>query len=226
MKTVTLIFAIITILLPFLSQKTGLSHKYGFRMKMLCALMYLATGVFSTFTVSSVTAYSVMILVALFFGVLGDFFLEFKGKRYFPLGAAFFAVGHIVYSLTFLFVGAYRGLSDVLSVVAITIILTIIIVVLAKTRLTLKGKKNLLLIYAPVLIFAFACSLVSGVISVNDGNYFYGICVISGGSLFLASDIMIGVGKGGIQRPDFLHNAVSYTYFTAQALLSLSILYQ
>lgn len=195
-------------------------------MKMLGAFLYLVTGVLSAFAVGTVTEYSLLILSALALGALGDFFLEFKGKKYFPLGAAFFAVGHIVYSLTFLCIGAYGALTDIFTVVIITVILTIIVLIFAKTRLTLEGKKNLLLVYVPVLIFAFACSLVSGSMAVNKGNFFYGVCVISGGSLFLASDIMIGVGKGGKQRPQFLRNAVSYTYFTAQTLLSLSILYQ
>lgn len=226
MKTLPLIFAVITALLPFILQKTGLSVKYGFKMKMLCAFMYIVTGVLSAFAVNTLTAYSVMILSALLLGFLGDFFLDCKGKKLFPLGAAFFAAGHIIYSCAFLFPGEYKAVSFTGILIGVTIALTAVIVILAKTKLKLTGKKNMILIYVPVLVFAFLCALTSGASAVKAGNLSYGLCLIAGGVLFLSSDIMIGVGKGGIKRPEFLHNAVSYTYFAAQALFSLSIYFQ
>lgn len=226
MKTLPLISALITALLPFVSQKTGLSKKYGLKIKMLNAFMYLVTGVLSAFAVNTVTTYSLLIIGALVLGALGDFFLEYKRKKLFPIGVVFFALGHIIYSLTFLYVGAYKALTHILTVTGITLALTFIIVLFAKTKLKLKGKKNMLLIYVPVLIFAFVSALISGAVAVNLGNLSFGLCLISGGALFFASDIMIGVGKGGIKRPEFLHHAVSYTYFTAQALFALSIYFQ
>lgn len=226
MKTLPLISAAITVFLPFLLQKTGLSEKHGFRMKMLCALAYLLTGVLSAVAINKVTAFSLMILGALGLGLLGDFFLEFKGKKFFPLGVVFFALGHIVYSVTFICVGAYKALMQILTVTAITLALTLILIVFAKTKLKLKGKKKMLLFYAPVLIFAFASALMSGFLAIKAGNLSYGLCLIFGGGLFFSSDIMIGAGKGGVKRPQFLHNAVSYTYFAAQALFALSICFQ
>lgn len=226
MKTLPFIFAVVTVLLPVITQKTGLSEKHGFKMKMLCAFMYLITGVVSAVAVCRVTAYSLLILGALVFGMLGDFFLEYKSKKLFPLGAAFFALGHIVYSVTFLCVGNYKTLPQIAAVVGITLVLTAVILLFAKVKLRLTGKKKLILAYAPVLVFAFACALVKGVISLNEGNLPFGVCLIFGGVLFFASDIMIGVGKGGIKRPKLLHNAVSYTYFAAQALFALSIYFQ
>ena len=95
-----------------------------------------------------------------------------------------------------------------------------------KQGMTALTKKNLLLIYAPVLIFSFACAVINGVIAMGEGDFAFGLCLIWGGSMFFASDIMIGVGKGGVKRPPFLHYAVSYTYFAAQALFALSILFQ
>lgn len=226
MKTLPLFFAFITALLPVLTQKTGLSKRFGLVMKMLCAFMYLATGVLSAVSLYSLSAYSVMILIALVLGIFGDFFLEYKSKKLFALGAVFFGLGHIVYSFTFLFIGTYKAYSYIAFVAGITVMLTAVVILLAKLKLRLKGKKKLILAYAPVLIFAFACAVVKGVIAINAGNLSLGLCLISGGVLFLASDIMIGVGKGGIKRPKFLHNAVSYTYFAAQALFALSIYFQ
>ena len=226
MKILPLIFAAITIVMPVVTQRTGLSKKYGFPLKMLCAFLYIVTGVLSSVTFGKSTEYSFMILCGLALGVLGDFFLEFKAKKLFPLGVVFFALGHIAYSVTFLFTGTYKSVSHLVAVTGITAALTAAVILFAKTKLILKGKKKMLLVYAPVLIFSFTCAVVKGVAALNEGNLFFGLCLTAGGTLFFASDVMIGVDKGGIKRPPILHNAVSYTYFAAQALFALSILYQ
>ncbi len=226
MKTSALIFSVITMTLPVISQKSGLSKKYGFPLKMLSAFLYLITGVLSAVSFGSVTEYSVMMLSGLVFGILGDFFLEYKSKKLFPLGAVFFALGHIVYSVTFLFIGNYNAASHIWAVLGTTLTITAMIFAFAKAKLRLKGKKKMIMIYAPVLIFSFACAIVKGAVALSAGSFAFGLCLIWGGSMFFASDIMIGVGKGGVKRPKILHYAVSYTYFAAQALFALSILFQ
>lgn len=226
MKYLTLLIAVISVNLPIISQKYGLSDKHGFMMKMLCAFMYLLTGGLAILSFSEITGYSLLILGALVGGFLGDFFLEYKSKKLFPLGMAFFALGHLVYSYTFLSVGAQNVISDIIAVSVITLILSAAIVIFAKTKLRLKGKKNLILVYAPVLIFAFASAFVKSIDAFVEGKTAFGICLIFGGILFFASDVMIGLGKGGFERPAILRNAVSYTYFAAQTLFALSILFQ
>ena len=226
MKTSALIFSVITMTLPVISQKSGLSKKYGFPLKMLSASLYLVTGILSAVSFGSVTEYSVMMLSGLIFGVLGDFFLDYKSKKLFPLGAVFFALGHIVYSLAFLFTGTCKASSRIWAVLGMTIAVTAMIFAFAKVKLHLKGKKKFIIIYAPVLIFSFACAIVKGAVALSAGSFAFGLCLIWGGSMFFASDVMIGVGKGGVKRPKILHYAVSYTYFAAQALFALSILFQ
>ena len=195
-------------------------------MKMLCALLYLITGILSAITLSEATGYSVMVLSALASGFFGDFFLSYKNDRHFFVGVVFFAFGHLIYSLTFLCVGPNRASTSLPLVAIITTVITAAALIFAKLKLTLKGKKRLLLVYAPILIFAFVCSVVCAGVAIANGNLPFGLCLAVGGTLFFASDIMIGVDKGGIKRPEFLHNAVSYTYFTAQALFALSIYFQ
>ena len=226
MKILPLIFAVITIITPVITQKTGLSKKYGFILKMLCAVLYLVTGVLSAVSFGAVTEYSAMMLGALVLGMLGDFFLEYKGKKLFPLGVVFFALGHIVYSITFLFAGVYKAAPYIAVVLCITLVITAAIVIPAKTKLKLNGKNNLILFYAPVLVFSFVCAVVSGTSAFCENNQLLGLCLISGGSLFFFSDVMIGMDKCGIRRPEFLHYAVSYTYFAAQALFALSMVFQ
>ena len=193
---------------------------------MLSASLYLVTGILSAVSFGSVTEYSVMMLSGLVFGILGDFFLEYKSKKLFPLGAVFFALGHIVYSVTFLFIGNYNASSHIWAVLGTTLTITAVIFAFAKAKLHLKGKKKMIMVYAPVLIFSFACAIVKGAVALSAGSFAFGLCLIWGGSMFFASDVMIGVGKGGVKRPKILHYAVSYTYFAAQALFALSILFQ
>ena len=226
MKILSLLSALITAVLPVITQKTGLSKKYGFKLKMLCAVLYLVTGIFAAVSFGTVTEYSVMIFGGLVFGILGDFFLDYKSKKLFPLGAVFFALGHIDYSITFLFIGEYNAVSYLWAVLGMTVAVTAVIFVFGKKKLHLKGKKKMIIFYAPILIFSFACAVVKGALALSVGSFAFGLCLIWGGSMFFASDIMIGVGKGGVKRPPFLHYAVSYTYFAAQALYALSILFQ
>ena len=188
--------------------------------------MYLLTGTLAVLATGMITDYSLFMLVALVLGMLGDFFLEYKSKKFFPLGTVFFALGHLVYSYTFLFIGVYNAMAHIWAVLGMTLAVTIMIFAFVKTKLRLKGKKNMILIYAPVLIFSFACAVVKGAIALSEGSFAFGLCLIWGGSMFFASDFMIGVGKGGLKRPKMLHYAVSYTYFAAQTLFALSILYQ
>lgn len=225
MKTLPFIFAVVTVLLPVITQKTGLSEKYGFKMKMLCAFMYLITGVVSAVAVYRVTAYSVMILTALVLGMLGDFFLEYKAKKLFPFGVVFFALGHIAYIFTFLCIGENKAVYYVLPVLFTATVMYLPLLFIIR-RLKFKKFKKLILLYSAVLVFFYACALVMGTIPIRNGNLSFGLCLIFGATLFFASDIMIGVGKGGIKRPKFMQNAVSYTYFAAQALFALSIYFQ
>lgn len=226
MKAFVIMFALLSALMPVITQKTGLSVRYGFRIKMLCAFMYTATGLIAALAVGKAAPYSLLILGALVLGVLGDFFLEYKAKKLFPVGALFFALGHIVYSLTFLFEGEINASSYIAAVVAVTAAVTLLIIAFAKAKLKLTGKKKLILAYVPVLVFAFVCALFKGIAAIKAGNFSLGACLIFGGTLFLVSDAMIGIGKGGLQRPAFLHNAVTYTYFAAQSLFALSIYFQ
>jgi len=225
MKTLPLIFAVISVLMPVAAQKTGLSEKYGFKMKMLCAFMYLATGVISAALLFRVTPYSLMMLGALVLGVLGDFFLSYRGDRYFPAGMAFFAAGHIAYIITLLCTDRENVTSNAAAVSVVAVILYLLLLLIIR-KLKFKKYRELMLIYAAVLVLFFACTLVMGGVCAYGGNLSLCLCIIFGGALFFASDLMLGLGKGGIKRPDFLHNAVSYTYFAAQTLFALSIYFQ
>ncbi len=226
MKTLPLIFAAFSALMPVITQKTGLSSKYGFKIKMLCAFMYLATGVLSAVALYRVTLYSLLILTALIFGILGDFFLSYKEDRYFPVGILFFALGHIVYSVTFLLVGEMRAIDYIVPVLILTMIMFIPIVFIIKVKIDLGKLEIPILIYGLILLFFFVCGVTKGIIAIRAGNLSFGLCMILGASLFIASDIMLGLKSGGMELPEILRHAVTYTYFPAQTLFALSIYFQ
>lgn len=226
MKILPLIFALISSLMPVITQKTGLSSKYGFKIKMLCAFMYLVTGVISVAAIYSVTQYSFFILGALVSGVLGDFFLSYKEDKYFPVGVLFFALGHIVYSVTFLLVGEMKAIDYIVPVLILTVIMFIPVIYIIKVKINLGKMEIPLLIYGLLLLFSFACGVAKGVLAIKNGIISLGLCIISGAVLFVISDIMLGLKSGGMKLPKFLRHAVTYTYFPAQTLFALSICFQ
>lgn len=225
MKTSALIFAVLSAFMPVIGQRTGLSDRYGFKMKMLCAFMYLTTGILSALSLQRVTAYSLIILGALVSGVLGDFFLSYKNDKYFPVGMGFFALGHIAYIVAFLSLGQGKSLYYTVPLLLLTAVLYGCVLMIIR-RLKFKKYGKMLMLYSAVLVLFFSCALVMGVFSLIKGKVYSGLSLIIGGALFFASDVMIGIGKGGIKRPEFLQNAVSYTYFAAQTLFAVSMCFQ
>lgn len=188
--------------------------------------MYLATGVLSAVALYRVTLYSLLILTALIFGILGDFFLSYKEDRYFPVGVLFFALGHIVYSITFLLVGEMRTIDYIVPVLILTMIMCIPIVFIIKVKIDLGKLEIPILIYGLILLFFFVCCVTKGIIAIRAGNLPFGLCMLLGASLFIASDIMLGLKSGGMKLPKILRHAVTYTYFPAQTLFALSIYFQ
>lgn len=226
MKILPLIFAFISAILPVVTQKTGLSAKYGFKIKMLCALMYIITGIVSVSAISPITYYAFFILGALFSGFLGDFFLSYKNDRYFPVGVGFFALGHIIYSFTFLLIGETKAIEHIIPVTVMTLILFIAVVYIIKTKLNLGKIEKPVMIYALLLFFSFACGVANGIIAIKNGNFPMGLCMITASILFVVSDILLGLKTGGMKLPAKMRHMVTYTYFPAQTLFALSIYFQ
>lgn len=226
MKILPLIFAFISAILPVVTQKTGLSSKYGFKIKMLCALMYIVTGIVSVSSISPITYYAFFILGALVSGFLGDFFLSYKNDRYFPVGVGFFALGHIIYSFTFLLIGEMKAIEYIIPVTVMTLIMFIAVVCIIKTKLNLGKMEKPVLIYALLLFFSFACGVANGIIAIKNGNFPMGLCMITASILFVVSDILLGLKTGGMKLPAKMRHMVTYTYFPAQTLFALSIYFQ
>ncbi len=226
MKILLWVIAAISIAMPVITQKTGLSKKYPLTLKMLCVFLFLAVGAVAALVSESLTSYTIYILSALVSGGIGDFFLSYKKNKFFMLGLVFFAVGHLIYSYTFLCQGSYPASVYIILVAVITVVLTLSLFIFAKLRMKLGNKQIPFTIYGAILVFFFSCAVVSGVVAIAKDNIGFGLCLIIGGALFSFSDLLIGAKFGGMRRPKILHYFVSYTYFAAQTLFALSIFFQ
>lgn len=193
--------------------------------KMLCSALFLLTGI-SSAVCAGFTQYSYLMIVALFFGLLGDFWLDYKNSKYFLLGVLFFSIGHLIYLYTFIFelepsLVPYTK-QIILSFLALCVA-AVIEVFADKIRFP-KGRR-IMIAYSFLLMFSFIFAVSRGVVSIINGNTSFGACLVAAGGLFLLSDTFLAVslyGKPKLKCNDIL---VAYTYFPAQALFGLSILF-
>ena len=84
------ISALLTFAATLLYQLHPVFKKNSLRAKMLCSSLFVLTGVFASLAYGIKTDYSVLIISALIFGLLGDFFLDWKKHDTFLLGVLFF----------------------------------------------------------------------------------------------------------------------------------------
>ena len=224
MKTLLLILFPLSVIMPVITQKAGLSKKRPLEMKMLCVALFLSVGFLSLFMREDIRPYSIGILSALISGAIGDFLLAYKKGKNFIIGAVFFSVGHLIYSFTFLTLGTLSVRTYIIPVIVIGAVLTALLLIFTKRKIKLQNNRPAFIAYGINLILFLTCAVVRGASAIADKNIFFGLCLIAGGVLFSFSDMLIGAKLGGMRRPKILHYAVSYTYFSAQTLLALSIL--
>ena len=82
MKILLLILFPLSVIMPVITQKAGLSKKRPLEMKMLCVALFLSVGFLSLFMRDDIRPYSIGVLSALISGAIGDFLLAYKkGKN-------------------------------------------------------------------------------------------------------------------------------------------------
>ncbi len=219
------VFFSAAVVITVLSMLLPVFKKKPLNSKMLCSALFLLTGI-SSAVCAGFTQYSYLMIVALFFGLLGDFWLDYKNSKYFLLGVLFFSIGHLIYLYTFIFelepsLVPYTK-QIILSFLALCVA-AVIEVFADKIRFP-KGRR-IMIAYSFLLMFSFIFAVSRGVVSIINGNTSFGACLVAAGGLFLLSDTFLAVslyGKPKLKCNDIL---VAYTYFPAQALFGLSILF-
>lgn len=214
----TVIITVLSHLLPAFKNKPLHS-------KMLCSSLFLITGIFAA-AFSDFSQYSCLMLAALFFGLLGDFWLDYKNSKYFLLGVLFFSIGHTIYLYTFIF-NCKPSLVPYTKQIALgflALCVAAVIEVFADKIRFPKGRR-IMIAYSFLLMFSFIFAVSRGVVSIINGNTEFGTCLVAAGGLFLLSDTFLAVSLYGKPKLKCNDHLVAFTYFPAQALFGLSILF-
>ena len=202
-------------------------------LKMTCSTLFVAVAVLSVFLAGNITRYAVLMLVALCFGWVGDYFLHAKSSQtYFIIGALSFLIGHIIFIVAYLHAlkayGAVRVL-ELWHVIGMIAVLGIAIAIGLKMRIkfTPAALKYGILVYAVALTFMFLKASELGYRAFAASGSVLPLLVLAFGSLFfLLSDSSLGVilfcGQKD-NRPLKVFNIA--TYFAGQVLLASSILF-
>ena len=217
--TATVVITVLSRLLPVLKKKPLHS-------KMVCSSLFLLTGITSSLC-EGFSQYSLLMIGALFFGLLGDFWLDYRQSRYFLTGVLFFSIGHLIYLYTFIFY-CQPSLSPYWKQILLGFlglcVAAVIEVFVDKIRFP-KGRR-IMIAYSFLLMFSFIFAVSRGIVSIIEGNKAFGICLVAAGGLFLLSDTFLAVSLYGKPKLKCNDALVAFTYFPAQALFGLSILFQ
>lgn len=221
----SVIFCVATAIITVFAQFLPFFKKKPLHSKMLCSSLFFLTGI-SAAAATDFESYSLIMVAALFFGLLGDFWLDYKNSRYFMTGVLFFSIGHLIYLYTFIFhcrpsLAPYS--KEILLGFLALCIAAVLEVLIDKIRFP-KGRR-IMILYSLLLMFSFIFSVSRGTVSIINGETAFGACLVAAGGLFLLSDTFLAVSLYG--KPKLKCNGilVALTYFPAQALFALSILY-
>lgn len=220
-----IILCVLTAVVTVFSQFLPVFNKKPLLSKMLCSSLFLATGTSAAIAVGF-SAYSLLMLAALFFGWLGDFWLDYKNSRYFMTGVLFFSIGHLIYLYTFILhrqpsLWVYR--KQILLGFLALCVAAVLEVVIDKIRFP-KGRR-IMILYSFLLMFSFIFAVSRGTVSIINGEKNFGLCLVAAGGLFLLSDTFLAVSLYGKPKLKCNDKLVALTYFPAQALFGLSILF-
>lgn len=223
---ISVILCISTAVITVLSQFLPFFKKKPLHSKMLCSSLFFLTGI-SAAVAKDFTSYSLLMIAALFFGLLGDFWLDYKQSRYFMTGVLFFSIGHLIYLYTFI-IHCQPSLLTYWKQILLGFlglcVAAVLEVIIDKIRFP-KGRR-IMILYSFLLMFSFIFAVSRGVVSIINGNTEFGYCLVAAGGLFLLSDTFLAVSLYGKPKLRCNDKLVALTYFPAQALFALSILFK
>ncbi|MBQ8210131.1 MAG: hypothetical protein IJZ35_06080 [Clostridia bacterium] len=219
------------------AQRPGICIK-SFCFKMICATMFVATGFLCYRYSGNTSEFAKHMLIGLCLGWVGDVFLHIKPKKefFFAIGFCFFFSSHILYLIAFSKASKqYLQQSKAATIISIALIAIVIFGSYLYIKFKKKMKMNLLtaplcfgygLVLVPMMVNAFMFS-VQYIAAGYPNAIWGGICLTLGGISFYLSDFTIAflmfneADKGNIPLKNFNIG----TYFFAQTMLALSILF-
>jgi hypothetical protein len=177
-------------------------------------------------------ALSIFVTLGLFFGVLGDIWLDFKyvfkehDKIFTYAGFIMFALGHACY-ISGMYLEFFNGQSPLYIILPLVggLLISICNLFIAKPmKLDYSGYKVISIIYG---FFLFSMTLSALSLSIMMGfNNVTLIMMFAGGLLFTISDLILSgtyFGKGKERPVDIITNSV--TYYAAQFVIALALFF-
>lgn len=155
--------------------------------------------------------FAIMMTIGLFFAMLGDILLEVN----FIIGAIFFAIGHIIFFVSYCFIEKFKWVDLIVGgVVAVAAVLVITLVpIFDFGGITLQ---LLVCIYAVIISLMLGKAITNFIRNRNLIN----LIIALGSFLFTFSDVMLLLGIFGGLDMSVLCLA---TYYPAEVLLAISI---
>lgn len=207
----------------------------SFRLKMICASLFIVAGVCCMFWAKNFSVYAKYMLIGLILGALGDMFLHLITDKQivFGIGLLSFLVGHIFYIIAF--GKALKSQLPQAKVFDWRAILVVVIMLIGLTIYAVKTKMKMGIATVPVALYAATISMMlvtafqlCGRFYLEGFDYDVGIiCTVGiGAIMFVLSDFTLALNLFGGQeknRPLKIFNIG--TYFAGQILLATSILF-
>ena len=219
MAVLTTILAIIFIYCRF--------HKSIFRsfgMKAITGVFFIITAMTAYLVNPSNPIYATLIVIGGLFGLLGDIFLALKSispqhfKKLVGVGMLFFALGHVFYFIS------------ILTSTNITIypfLIAIIPLVVAYFILSTKKFSSIGSIKIPALVYYYILSttLIQSIFGAVDGTAMFSVVFMIGTCFFFVSDSLLSFMYFGGAKGRAYSIVNLSTYYIAQILIALSILF-
>lgn len=229
-RTAAFVFAALAFIGDFVFKRLPPLKDRMMTCKMMCSGSFVLTGLCAAIA-TGFEPYGAFVVGGLLLGAVGDFFLDYQGRKYFNTGAVFFGMGHILYIISFIshcepdilvmpYLGQTAGIAVGIAVMSV--------VVLLLNKISFRGRAPVI-VYSLILIVSFLAAFTRGMVALTQGDTAYGICLVVASSLFMISDTCIAIHVLGKAPLEFFHRMtgalINPTYFPAQALFALSILF-
>lgn len=220
------VFAALTLIATILYQFARCFKKRSLQGKMLSSTMFVLTGICAAVASGSFSAYTLLLVAALIMAFFGDFFLDWKKGKHFYVGVTFFSMCHLLYIYAFVtkvepdFATYTKQFLIATAVLCIAAVFTVI-----SDKIRFHGREWCMVVYSLILMASFLCAAVRGANMIIDGRNEFGICLLAGAILFIVSDTFLAsqlYGQPKVKKPGIF---VALTYFPAQALFALSMIY-
>ena len=225
MRYLPYVFAVLSLAVSVCSWFVPAFRKEYIKAKMLNCLMFLATAV-SAAAVSGFDTYSVMIIVALVMGSIGDYLLEINKGNSFYYGVVVFGIGHLLYITNFgVLMQPDLKKHSVFIAVNAAVLAVLAVGTYIFNKMHFPGKTKFVLIYGGILMASYLTSLIRGYDLILSGNVAKGAMLIAAGTMFILSDTFLSAEKFGKPRLKNGDAFVLFLYFPAQTLFALSIMY-